>query len=43
MDWFLNKNWDDESHGDFYRNYRKAHKELQSTALIKQAELLANT
>lgn len=40
MNWFQNKNWSDESHLEFYQNYRLADSETQAKALITQAELL---
>ncbi len=41
MKWYSNKNWDEQTHGEFYKNYREASPELQAKALIKQADLLS--
>lgn len=40
MTWYQHKNWDEETHSNFYSNYRLAEKETQSIALIHQASLL---
>ena len=40
MAWYLNKEWNDTIHSEFYAHYKKASAEEQGLALVQQAKIL---